>query len=58
MIFVPALRSTIDQAPDFILSEEIRDEETAETTLRVARAGHLVLRTVNKKDIINGITPL
>ena len=42
-----ALRSALRQDPDVIFIGEIRDEETAMTTLRAAETGHLVIATMH-----------
>jgi general secretion pathway protein E len=41
------LRSVLRQAPDVIMIGEIRDPVTAETTVRAANSGHLVLATLH-----------
>jgi type II secretory ATPase GspE/PulE/Tfp pilus assembly ATPase PilB-like protein len=48
--FANALRSVLRQDPDVICVGEIRDEETAETALRAAQTGHLVLATVHAES--------
>jgi type II secretory ATPase GspE/PulE/Tfp pilus assembly ATPase PilB-like protein len=48
--FANALRSVLRQDPDVICVGEIRDEETAETALRAAQTGHLVLATVHSES--------
>ncbi len=48
--FANALRSVLRQDPDVICVGEIRDEETAETTLRAAQTGHLVLATLHSES--------
>jgi general secretion pathway protein E len=45
--FAELLRSVLRQAPDVILVGEIRDPITAETALRAANSGHLVLASVH-----------
>ncbi len=45
--FAHALRSVLRQDPDVICVGEIRDEETAETALRAAQTGHLVVATLH-----------
>ena len=42
-----ALRAAMRQDPDVIFVGEVRDEETAATTLRAAETGHLVLCTMH-----------
>ena len=41
------LRSVLRQAPDIIMVGEVRDQETAETAVRAANSGHLVLATLH-----------
>ncbi len=48
--FANALRSVLRQDPDVICVGEIRDEETAETALRAAQTGHLVLATLHSES--------
>jgi MSHA biogenesis protein MshE len=48
--FARVLRSTLRQDPDIILVGEMRDEETAQTGLRAAMTGHLVLSTLHTND--------
>ncbi len=45
--FAKTLRSILRQDPDVICVGEIRDEETAEISLRAAQTGHLVLATIH-----------
>jgi type II secretory ATPase GspE/PulE/Tfp pilus assembly ATPase PilB-like protein len=45
--FADLLRSVLRQAPDIIMIGEIRDPETAETAVRAANSGHLVLATLH-----------
>ena len=45
--FAKAIRSFLRQDPDVILVGEIRDRETAEAALSVAKAGHLVFSTLH-----------
>lgn len=47
MSFSSALRATLRQDPDIIMLGEIRDLESAETVLRAAQTGHLVLSTLH-----------
>ena len=46
--FAELLRSVLRQAPDVIMIGEIRDPETAETAVRAANSGHLVLATLHR----------
>lgn len=48
--FPKLLRSILRQDPDIILVGEMRDEETAQTGLRAAMTGHLVLSTLHTND--------
>jgi general secretion pathway protein E len=45
--FDEMLRGVLRQAPDVIMIGEIRDPETARTTVRAAASGHLVLSTLH-----------
>ncbi len=45
--FPELLRSVLRQAPDVIMIGEIRDAQTAETAVRAANSGHLVLATLH-----------
>ena len=45
--FAELLRSALRQAPDVIMIGEMRDPETAETAVRAANSGHLVLATLH-----------
>jgi general secretion pathway protein E len=45
--FPDLLRSVLRQAPDVIMVGEIRDPITAETAVRAANSGHLVLATLH-----------
>jgi type II secretory ATPase GspE/PulE/Tfp pilus assembly ATPase PilB-like protein len=45
--FAELLRSVLRQAPDVIMVGEIRDAVTAETAVRAANSGHLVLTTLH-----------
>lgn len=45
--FSTLLRSVLRQSPDVIMIGEIRDPETAETAVRAANSGHLVLATIH-----------
>jgi len=50
MTFAAGLRSILRQDPDIIMVGEIRDSETAETAVRAALTGHLVLTTLHTND--------
>lgn len=50
LTFASALRSFMRQDPDIIMVGEIRDFETAETAVKAALTGHLVLSTLHTND--------
>lgn len=56
--FPAMLRSTLRQDPDVILVGEMRDGETAETAMRAALTGHLVLSTLHTNDAKGAATRL
>ncbi|WP_224247808.1 type II/IV secretion system protein [Hyalangium gracile] len=45
------VRAFMRQDPDILLVGEIRDKETARSTLRAALTGHLILSTVHANDV-------
>jgi type II secretory ATPase GspE/PulE/Tfp pilus assembly ATPase PilB-like protein len=45
--FAEVLRAVLRQSPDVIMVGEIRDPETAQTAVRAANSGHLVLATMH-----------
>ncbi len=47
LTFAAALRSILRQDPDIIMIGEIRDEETAQISVRAALTGHLVFSTLH-----------
>lgn len=47
LTFKSLLRHVLRQAPDVIMIGEIRDSETAQTAVRAAGSGHLVLSTLH-----------
>jgi pilus retraction protein PilT len=49
--FQEGLRASLRQAPDVILVGEIRDAETALTSLQAAETGHLVLSTLHSEKV-------
>jgi type II secretory ATPase GspE/PulE/Tfp pilus assembly ATPase PilB-like protein len=53
--FPEMLRSILRQAPDVIMVGEIRDAVTAETAVRAANSGHLVLATLHAPIAAAGI---
>jgi MSHA biogenesis protein MshE len=56
LTFARVLRAALRQDPDIIMIGEMRDQETAETGLRAAMTGHLVLSTLHTNDAAS--TPL
>ena len=56
--FAQALRSFLRHDPDVILVGEIRDMETAETGLKAAMTGHLVLSTLHTNDAVGAVSRL
>ncbi|MFN7974841.1 MAG: ATPase, T2SS/T4P/T4SS family [Acidobacteriota bacterium] len=56
--FGDALRSFLRQDPDIIMVGEIRDQETAEISLKAALTGHLVLSTLHTNDAAASIMRL
>jgi twitching motility protein PilT len=48
--FLAAIRRVLRQDPDVILIGELRDAETAETSLKAAESGHLVFSTMHTID--------
>ncbi len=58
LTFAEQLRATLRQDPDVILVGEIRDQETAQTAIRAALTGHLVLSTLHSNDAPSAIPRL
>jgi type IV pilus assembly protein PilB len=58
LTFAAALRSFLRQDPDVILVGEIRDEETAELSIRAALTGHLLLSTLHTNNAAGAIPRL
>ncbi|MSR11512.1 MAG: type IV-A pilus assembly ATPase PilB [Gammaproteobacteria bacterium] len=56
--FTAALRAFLRQDPDVIMVGEIRDLETADTALKAAQTGHLVLSTLHTNTAVQTITRL
>ncbi|PHR84000.1 MAG: secretion system protein E [Colwellia sp.] len=56
--FAKALRSFLRHDPDVMLVGEIRDKETADTALKAAMTGHLVLSTLHTNDAAGAINRL
>jgi type II secretory ATPase GspE/PulE/Tfp pilus assembly ATPase PilB-like protein len=58
MTFAAGLRAILRQDPDVIMVGEVRDSETAETAVRAALTGHLVLTTLHTNDATSAIPRL
>jgi len=58
MTFATGLRAILRQDPDIVMVGEIRDPETAETVVRAALTGHLVLSTMHTNDAASAIPRL
>jgi type IV pilus assembly protein PilB len=58
LTFAKQLRAILRQDPDVILVGEIRDQETAQTAIRAALTGHLVLSTVHANDAPSAVPRL
>lgn len=56
--FSSGLKTSLRQDPDVIMVGEIRDHETAETTIQGALTGHLVLSTLHTNDSVSAVTRL
>lgn len=56
--FAVALRQILRQDPDVVMVGEIRDEETADTAVKAALTGHLVLSTLHTNDAASVFTRL
>ncbi len=54
--FASALRSLLRQNPNVIMVGEIRDDETAKTTVEAALTGHLVLSTIHANSAAGAIS--
>lgn len=53
--FADGLRQALRQAPDVLFIGEIRDPESAATTIHAAETGHLVLATVHGADTADAL---
>jgi len=51
--FASGLRATMRHDPDVILVGEIRDKDTATTTVQAALTGHLVLSSIHANDAVS-----
>lgn len=58
LTFASALRSILRSDPDVVLVGEIRDQETAVTSIEAALTGHLVLSTLHTNDAPSALTRL
>lgn len=58
MTFAAGMRAILRQDPDIIMVGEVRDHETAETAVRAALTGHLVLTTLHTNDAVSAIPRL
>lgn len=58
LTFAAQLRAILRQDPDIVLVGEIRDKETAETAIRAALTGHLVLSTLHCNDAASAVPRL
>ncbi len=58
LTFASQLRAILRQDPDVILVGEIRDAETAETAIRAALTGHMVLSTLHCNDAPSAVPRL
>jgi len=58
LTFAAQLSAILRQDPDIVLVGEIRDSETAETAIRAALTGHLVLSTLHCNDAPSAIPRL
>jgi len=53
--FSTLLRNVLRQSPDVVMIGEIRDQETAETAVRAANSGHLVLATIHAPIAVGAV---
>ncbi|MBI3550411.1 MAG: Flp pilus assembly complex ATPase component TadA [Elusimicrobia bacterium] len=58
LTFASALRSFLRNDPDVVLIGEVRDQETAESCLRAALTGHLVLSSLHTNSALEAIPRL
>ena len=56
--FASAIRSFLRQDPNIMLVGEIRDEETAQESIRAAATGHLIFSTLHTNNPISAILRL
>lgn len=55
LTFERGLRAALRQDPDVIMVGETRDSQTAQTSVRAAITGHLVLSTLHTNDAVSAI---
>jgi type IV pilus assembly protein PilB len=58
LTFAAGLRMMLRADPDVVMIGEVRDPETAETAVRAALTGHLVLSSIHTNDAPSGLTRL
>lgn len=58
LTFAKVLRAFLRQDPDILMVGEIRDQETAETAIKAAQTGHLVLSTLHTNSAVETLTRL
>lgn len=58
LTFARCLRTILRHDPDVIMVGEIRDQETAQITIRTALTGHLVFSTLHTNDACSAVTRL
>ena len=58
LTFAHCLRNILRHDPDIIMVGEIRDQETAQITIRTALTGHLVFSTLHTNDAPSAVTRL
>lgn len=56
--FASGLRSILRQDPDIVMIGEVRDQETADITIRAAITGHLVLSTLHTNGSVETVARL
>lgn len=58
LTFAEGLRAILRQDPNIIMVGEVRDTETADTAVRAALTGHMVLSTLHTNDAPGALTRL
>ena len=58
MTFAKGLRAILRQDPDVVMVGEIRDYETADTSVQASLTGHLVLSTIHTNTALGALTRL